>query len=51
MGGDLDLVADLRGLLARDVPLAQDFDLLYPAGPLVARANLLSRPSCPRRPF
>jgi hypothetical protein len=24
-GGDLDLVADLRGLLARDVPLAFGF--------------------------
>jgi hypothetical protein len=28
MGGDLDLVADLRGLLARDVPLAFGFALL-----------------------
>src|SRR5262249_9369723 len=27
-GGDLDLVADLRGLLARDVPLALGFALL-----------------------
>jgi hypothetical protein len=27
MGGDLDLVADLRGLLARDVPLAFGFAL------------------------
>jgi len=27
-GEDLDLVADLRGLLARDVPLAFDFVLL-----------------------
>ena len=27
-GGDLDLVADLRGLLARDVPLAFGFAVL-----------------------
>jgi hypothetical protein len=27
MGGDLDLVADLRGLVARDVPLAVGFAL------------------------
>ena len=27
-GGDLDLVADLRGLLARDVPLAFGFTYL-----------------------
>jgi len=27
-GGDLDLVADLRGLLARDVPLAFGFAML-----------------------
>ena len=27
-GGDLDLVADLRGLRARDVPLAFGFALL-----------------------
>jgi hypothetical protein len=27
-GGDLDLLADLRGVLARDVPLALGFALL-----------------------
>src|SRR5207247_1685062 len=35
-GGDLDLVADLRGLLARDVPLAFRFAML----PVIIRTFL-----------
>jgi hypothetical protein len=42
MGGDLDLVADLRGLLARDVPLALGFAFPGTPCPILSSAFGLS---------